>query len=161
MAALEVAGERGPHGQSLGLLALRVVKEGRSRAGLVRHGGLGVVEFLPHDDDRKCEEHGVDDAHGREFEPGDLVVLGQLGDADPPVDQGLRAHSQNGGKRHDQRDQKPQREARQEIGHSDLRAIYARLAPPVTRCGELRQARFQGRRRAGSRRASRVGADRR
>jgi hypothetical protein len=120
----EVVGERGPHGYRLGLLALRVVKESRGRAGFVCDGGLRVVEFLPHDDDRKGEQHGVDNAYGREFESGDLVVLGQPSDADPLVNQGLRDHGQSGGSHHDQRDQKPQREARQEIRHSDLR-VYA------------------------------------
>ena len=104
---LEIVCERGPHGHGLGLLALRVAKERRGRAGLVRHGGLRVVELLPHDDDGESEQDGVDDAYGREFESGDLVVPGQLGDADTLMDQGLRAHRQSGGNPHDHHDEKP------------------------------------------------------
>ncbi len=49
---------------------------------------LGIVEFLPHNDDRESEKHSIQHADGREFEPGDLIVRGKaLKRHKPPDDE--------------------------------------------------------------------------
>ena len=113
----EVVDERGPNSDRLGFLALSIAEQGRGRAGFLGDRRLCVVEFFPYDDDRKGEKHGIDDAHGREFKPGDLIVLGQRLDADPAPDQDLRDHRQGGWKDHHHRDQEPYRDAGEEMRH--------------------------------------------
>ena len=105
---------------------------------------IRLAELLPDGDHGEGEEDGVDDADGRELEPGDLVVLDQSLDADPAVDHGLRAHRDTGRKDDDQRDQEPQRKIGQEIRQastplpsalSDLDSLEAaRVKPQARRC---------------------------
>ena len=91
---LEVVDERRSQGDRLGFLAVCVTKERSGRAGFLGDGSLRVIELFPHDDDRKGQKDGIDDADGREFETGDLVVFDQCLDADPAADQDLRDHRQ-------------------------------------------------------------------
>ena len=104
---LEVIDERRSQGDRLRFLALGIAKERGRRARFLGDGSLRVVELFPHDDDRKGQKHGIDDADSREFETGDLVVLDQCLDADPAADQDLRDHRHGGRNNHDQRDQGP------------------------------------------------------
>ena len=115
---LEVVDKRRSQGDRLGFFAVCITKKRSGRAGFLGDGCLRVVELFPHDDDRKGQKHGIDDADRREFETGDLVVFDQCLDADPAADQELRDHRQGGGNNHDQRDQGPQRKARQKMRHS-------------------------------------------
>ena len=137
---LEVVDERGPNGDRLGFLPLSITEQRRRRAGFLGNRGLGVIELFPHHDDRKGQKHGIDDAHGREFETGDLVVLGQCLDADPAADQDLGDHRQEGGNNHHHYDQEPQRDAGEEMRHywppipSDIRGYPVPKGIAATAC---------------------------
>ena len=88
----KVFGERRPESLGLGFLSIGVSEQGRRRRPLLRHGALGLTEFLPDHDNGEREENGVNNSNGCEFEAGDLVVLGQPPHPNAVVDENLRNH---------------------------------------------------------------------
>jgi len=107
------------------LRALGVLEQRAGGGGFSCDRGLPLAEFLPHRNDDKGEQHRIDHADDREDEAGDLVVEDEPIDAHPAPDENLE--SDRDGRRDDdhRKDEFPERELRQRMGHCDL-------APPVT-----------------------------
>ena len=118
----EIFGDRGLHSGSRGLLTLGKMVQGRDRPSFLRDGVLGLAELFPNCDDDEGEQHGINHAHRREFEAGDLVVPDELVDANPSTDGQLRRHRDRSRDDDDQQDQLPKRKARQKIRHAHLQA---------------------------------------
>ena len=109
--SLCVSGDRLPQRDGGRFLPLGVAEKRSDRGRLLVDGILSGAEFLPHHDDGEGEQDGVDHADRCELEPCDFVVLDELLDPDPAMDERLRAHRDRGRDDDEEKNGNPERKA--------------------------------------------------